>query len=117
MGHSQFLLSSEKAKKYADEQYEFVRDRYPKSVSAAYNLCQYYLAMYAPNKLAIFQGNCAVGHSELNFLLTGFLLIAMLLDEENSGNPNINPIIKDVMCRKYLGLKPLVITGGRAINP
>lgn len=110
------MYAPAKAKKIMDEDYERLREQSPHAARAAHYYVLSMLALHAPNKVPCFLGECAVDHIELSNLSFARFMIGGMFELELEGSPNINPMIKEVMCRRYLGLPPLVIEGGQDVN-
>ena len=105
------MYPSETVKKIVDERYEKMRTDFPRTARAAHYYILSMLSLRAPNKVPCFLGECAVDPIELDNLLYAFFMMSGMIEQKLNGNTSVTPISKEVMCRKYLGLPPLVIHG------
>lgn len=110
------MYQLEKAKKIMIDDYERLREQSPHAARAAHYYILSMLALHAPNRVPCFLGECAVDHIELSNLSFARFMMHGMFALELKGSPKITPMMKEVMCRRYLGLPPLVIEGGHGVS-
>lgn len=106
-------IPQQRVKEMMDESYQNIFDVHPKSTLSAYYYVLGMLALHQPNRVEGFRGDCAITLAELSDLVFAHTMMAGILDNELEGNPNVNPLSKEAMCRHYLGLPPVVLEGGQ----
>lgn len=93
--------------------YQLVVDEYPEQAERAHQNVAAYLRKYDKRRLGIFLGETGDPKGEAVDLYHTLYLIADMLHEADSGNPECSPQNIDIFSRGYLRIPYAAIKGGK----